>query len=158
MLYRWHSTLSAQDTEWTEKMFNGCVSFGTPFPTRASADVNLRRFFEGKSFKDLTINDFKLAARKHLIPNKPVREWTFDGLKRDASGFFSDDDLANVIQNSTEWRASAFKARGIPECMRIIEIMGIQQARTWGTCSINEFRKFIGLKRQSFPNLCFSPF
>lgn len=58
-------------------------------------------------------------------------------LKRDANGRFNDDDLANILHNATEWRASAFKARGIPAAMRIIEIMGIQQARSWGTCSVS---------------------
>ncbi|EEB97750.1 hypothetical protein MPER_02863, partial [Moniliophthora perniciosa FA553] len=30
--------------------------------------------------------------------------------------------------------------------MRVIEILGIEQSRKWGVCSLNEFRKFIGLK------------
>ena len=69
---------------------------------------------------------------------------------------------------ATEAPASAFKARGTPEVLRIVEIMGIMQARSWGTCSVsifsrptfwividlayfrklNEFRKFMGLKRK----------
>ncbi|TFK24090.1 heme peroxidase [Coprinopsis marcescibilis] len=127
LLYRWHATLSAEDTKWTEDVF--------------------KRMFDGKELKDININDFKTQAHKHLILNiDQVREWTFDGLERGADGQFSDDDLARIIQNSTEYRAGAFKARGIPEVMRIIEVMGIKQARTWGTCSLNEFRKFIGLK------------
>jgi hypothetical protein len=39
-----------------------------------------------------------------------------------------------------------FKARGVPEVLRIIEIMGIEAGRKWGACSLNEFRKFLGLK------------
>lgn len=32
--------------------------------------------------------------------------------------------------------------------MRIIDMMGITAARsTWGTCSLNEFRKFLGLEQ-----------
>lgn len=38
--------------------------------------------------------------------------------------------------NATEDHAGAFKARGIPEVMRIVEIMGIEQARQWGTCTV----------------------
>lgn len=31
--------------------------------------------------------------------------------------------------------------------LRIIEVMGIMQGRAWGVCSMNEFRKFLGLKQ-----------
>lgn len=30
--------------------------------------------------------------------------------------------------------------------MRVVEIMTIEQNRAWGTCTLNEFRKFFGLK------------
>ncbi|KAG2004633.1 heme peroxidase [Coprinopsis cinerea AmutBmut pab1-1] len=127
LLYRWHATLSDEDTKWTESLF--------------------QKMFSGKDPKDIKIDDFKEAAHKHLVLNiENVREWTFDGLKRGADGRFSDDDLARIIQNSTEYRAGAFKARGIPEALRFIEVMGIRQARTWGVCSLNEFRRFMGLK------------
>ncbi|TEB25040.1 heme peroxidase [Coprinellus micaceus] len=125
LLYRWHATLSAKDAEWTTEM----------------------------TCKDVTIDDFKNAAHKHLIPDDDPKKWTFGGLKRGSNGSFSDDDLANILHNATEWRAGAFKARGIPAAMRIIEILGIQQARSWGTCSMNEFRKFVGLKRNAAESL-----
>jgi linoleate 10R-lipoxygenase len=31
--------------------------------------------------------------------------------------------------------------------MRVVEIMGIEQARFWGVCTMNEFRQFLGLRR-----------
>lgn len=31
--------------------------------------------------------------------------------------------------------------------MRLHEIMGIEQNRQWGVCSLNDFRKYLGLKR-----------
>lgn len=43
--------------------------------------------------------------------------------------------------------ACAYGARGIPPVMKTVEVMGIKQARSWGICTINEFRKFIGLKQ-----------
>lgn len=55
---------------------------------------------------------------------------------RDSNGRFKDDDLAELIQNATENVAGAFQARGIPESLRIVEILGIEQAREWGTCSV----------------------
>jgi hypothetical protein len=33
------------------------------------------------------------------------------------------------------------QANVAPAVMRLNEIMGIQQSRTWGVCSLNEFRK-----------------
>ncbi|RDB26685.1 Linoleate 10R-lipoxygenase [Hypsizygus marmoreus] len=126
LMYRWHSTLSTQDTTWTDKLFN--------------------KFFEGKEPSKVTIEDFAEAAHKFMIPNPDVRERTFGGLTRDENKRFKDDDLARVIQDATDWRAGAFRARGIPEALRVIEIMGIEQGRSWGTCSLNEFRKFLNLK------------
>uniref|UniRef100_A0A7G1PUP4 Dioxygenase n=1 Tax=Tricholoma matsutake TaxID=40145 RepID=A0A7G1PUP4_TRIMT len=126
LLYRWHSTLSAQDAEWTTNTFS--------------------KLFEGRDSSQITVQDFKLAAHKYLIPHTDVRTWEFNGLKREPDGRFKDDDLARTIQDATEHRAGAFKARGTPEALRIIEILGIEQGRAWGTCSLNEFRKFLGLK------------
>ncbi|KAH6904307.1 heme peroxidase [Coprinopsis sp. MPI-PUGE-AT-0042] len=108
----------SHDTEWTEAAFK-------------------------KMFTGMDTHAREMA--KNLTLDK-VQEWTFAGLKRGTDGRFSDDDLARLIQNSIEYRAGAFKARGIPEAMRVIEVMGIKQSRTWGTCSLNEFRKFMGLK------------
>jgi linoleate 10R-lipoxygenase len=96
----------------------------------------------------ITVDEFKAAARSKLQSDGDVKKRTFGGLTRDAAtGRFKDADLAKLIQDATEWRAGAFKARGSPGVMRIIELLGIEQSRSWGACSLNEFRKFIGLKR-----------
>lgn len=89
-----------------------------------------------------------------MIPPKDPRDWTFKeyvtcplifsffqqifslSLKRDDKGRFNDADLANILQDATEWRAGSFGARGTPEVLRVIEIMGMKQARSWGTCSV----------------------
>lgn len=126
LLYRWHATLSAQDEKWTEGEFN--------------------KLFKGKNPNDVTIEDFKNAAHEFMIPPKDPRVWTFKDLKRDNKGRFNDADLAQILQDATEWRAGAYGARGTPEVLRVIEIMGMKQARSWGTCSLNEFRKFLGLR------------
>lgn len=57
-------------------------------------------------------------------------------LKRDGSGSFSDADIVKILQDSTSYRAGAFRARGIPDVLRVIEILGIEQARGWGACSV----------------------
>lgn len=67
-------------------------------------------------------------------------------LQRGPDGKFSDEDLARVLQDSTDKAAGAYRARGTPEVLRVIEIMGMEQARKWGVCTMNEFRKFLGLR------------
>jgi linoleate 10R-lipoxygenase len=62
---------------------------------------------------------------------------------------YSDADLAKALQDATSVPAAAFKARGVPHVMRVIEILGIEQARNWGCCTLNDFRRFLGLKPYS---------
>lgn len=84
-------------------------------------------------------------------------------LKRDADGRFDDGELpiratdplkfvvltgytvslAKILQDATESYASAFKARGIPEALRVVEMMSIEQGRKWGTCSVCLFMGFV---------------
>ncbi|KAG6873697.1 hypothetical protein C0995_012159 [Termitomyces sp. Mi166 len=127
LMYRWHATLSEQDAEWTEQEFT--------------------RFFHRRDLNEVTPQEFIRVAREALSPEPDVKKRTFGGLERQPDGRFKDDDLARIIQNATEWRAAAYSS-GCPEALRVIEILAIEQSRTWGTCSINEFRKFLGLKRE----------
>jgi linoleate 10R-lipoxygenase len=62
-------------------------------------------------------------------------------LERQVNGKFKDENLARILQDATQHSAAAFKARGIPDVLRVVEIMGIEQARSWGVCTLNEFRK-----------------
>ncbi|KAG2338641.1 heme peroxidase [Suillus weaverae] len=64
-------------------------------------------------------------------------------------GSFKDSDLAGLLQGATSHRAASFGARGTPAIMRLHEIMGIEANRAWGVCSLNDFRKFLGLKAYS---------
>ena len=40
----------------------------------------------------------------------------------------------------------SFGANNVPKALRAVEILGMQQARGWGLATLNEFRKFFGLK------------
>lgn len=40
----------------------------------------------------------------------------------------------------------SFGARNVPKALRAVEILGMMQARKWQCGSLNEFRKFFGLK------------
>lgn len=126
-LYRWHATTSVEDEKWVDEQFN--------------------HIFEGKTPEEVTREDFKGAARKIAASLPDVTHWTFGRLQRQSDGTFKDDDLANVLKNATDHPAAAFRARGTPASMRLHEIMGIDQNRRWGVCSLNDFRSYLGLKR-----------
>jgi hypothetical protein len=125
-LYRWHATTSAEDEEWIQQIFG--------------------QLFEGKSPEMITPMDFAGAAKKMQDSEPDIQHWTFGRLQRQADGTFKDEDLANVLKNASEHPAAAFRARGTPPIMRLHETMGIEQNRRWGVCSLNDFRKFLGLK------------
>ncbi|KAG8854899.1 hypothetical protein FRB96_007299 [Tulasnella sp. 330] len=127
-LYHFHATISSHDEKWVQG--------------------SLKQLFPDKeSWDDISTADYKakIAGLIHMkLP--PPNTWTFGGLKRKANGSFDDKDLAEIIKDSIEVPAGAFGARRTPHAMRIIEMMSIEQNREWGVCSLNEFRKFLGLE------------
>ncbi|KAH9175686.1 heme peroxidase [Lactarius sanguifluus] len=125
LLYRWHAAVSEPDEEWTEKLFAESM--------------------KGVDMKTVSVKDFTANARRAMNPGPDVKKWTFGGLKRSANGRFADADLARILQNATAAPAHAFGARGTPEVLRVVELLGIEQGRAWGACTLNEFRKFMGL-------------
>ncbi|KAF9259925.1 linoleate diol synthase [Marasmius fiardii PR-910] len=125
-LYRWHATTSVDDEKWVNNVFE--------------------KIFDGKDPEQVTPEDFKAAAKKLQAMNPDIQHWTFGGLQRGEDGRFKDEDLANVLKTATDHPAGAFRARGTPASMRLHEMMGIMQNRTWGVCSLNDFRRSLGLK------------
>ncbi|EDR13977.1 linoleate diol synthase [Laccaria bicolor S238N-H82] len=125
-LYRWHATTSLEDEAWVHKAFS--------------------QIFGGKPIDQITPEDFRNAAKRLEQVQPDVTHWTFGGLQRQENGRFKDSDLADVLKNATEHSAGAFRARGTPAAMRLNEVMGIEQNRRWGVCSLNDFRKYLGLK------------
>ena len=127
-LWQWHATTAKDHIKWTEDIFNAA--------------------FPGKPLNKLDINDFKSGVvRTFMNVDKNPRTRTFADLKRGPDGRFSDDDLARVLHDATEQVSGAYRARGSPAPLRIVEIMGMLQAREWGVCTMNEFREWLGLKR-----------
>ncbi|CUA76356.1 prostaglandin-endoperoxide synthase 2 [Rhizoctonia solani] len=134
ILYRWHSVPSDEDENWTTGVF--------------------KKLFGDRSFGSLTLADFyealgrlqKGAVHPDLIVEPEPHKRNFGGIKRGPDGRFTDDDLAFILQNATESVAHRYGARGTPEVFKVVEILGIEQARRWGVCSMNEFRIRMGLK------------
>ncbi|KAF7308570.1 Heme peroxidase [Mycena chlorophos] len=133
-LYRWHATTSEADEQWVSKVFE--------------------QIFHGKSPEEVTPKDFQAAAIEVAAKRPDVEHWTFGNIERQPDGSFKDEDLAKILKNATESPAAAFGARGTPASMRLHEMMGIEQNRRWGVCSLNDFRRYLGLKRMlHFANL-----
>ncbi|KZS87971.1 heme peroxidase [Sistotremastrum niveocremeum HHB9708] len=128
MLYRWHSTLSAKDVAWSE--------------------TKMKAMFPGKDIADITPEDFGRAARSGAMspPSSDPRSWELPGLHRKNNGGFEDGDVSKILKDATEEIAHSFGARSCPSVMKVVEILGIVQARKWGVGGINEFRKSMGLK------------
>lgn len=126
LAYRWHSTISQQDEEWTDMTYEKLV---------------------GKPGEDASVQDLFTALGEYgrnLNPDPSKR--TFAQMERQSDGKFPDEELVNILTEATESVAGSFGARNVPKVLRAVEILGIEQARRWNVGSLNEFRKFFDLK------------
>ncbi|KAF2164532.1 hypothetical protein M409DRAFT_24933 [Zasmidium cellare ATCC 36951] len=122
VLYHWHAALSAADATWLEDMFKWSLP-------------------ELKSIDDLTQKDFMTVLMKegHKLVATPAKEWTFANLQRQADGKFKDSDIAEILKSCVDEPAHAFGAHSTPHALKVVEIMGMLQAR-------EQFRKYLNLK------------
>jgi len=86
-------------------------------------------------------------VKSKLENHKPERKYpdplsfTVPGLVRDPTTYkYNDDDLARILVNAIDEPAGAFKANHIPGVMRPIDVRGMESARKYGVCTMNEFR------------------
>jgi len=124
--YRWHSCVGETDEKWTEMVYQEL--FGKP-----SSEVSIRELMVG------------LGKYDHEMPKDPIKR-PFAHLERGPDGKFEDQDLAKIFTAAVEQVSGSFGARNIPKAMRAITILGIMQSRSWNLCTLNEYRKFFGLK------------
>ncbi|KAF8132273.1 heme peroxidase [Boletus edulis] len=125
-LYRWHAAVSEEDEKWLNELVG--------------------KLFDHQDPTTVTIKELRDVVREKVISSSDAQTWTFGGLQRGPDGRFSDNDLARLLQEAIERRAGAFRARGCPAALRPAEILAIEQGRKWAACTLNEFRKFIGLR------------
>lgn len=126
LVYRWHSCTSKRDEQWTEDIYKNM--FGKP-----ASEVPMDELLRGLAKWDKTLD-------------KDPQKRPFAELKRGADGKYADDDLVKILTESIEDCAGSFGANNVPKALRAVEILGMNQARKWGLCTLNEFRKFFGLK------------
>lgn len=135
LAYRWHSCISERDEQWTEDLYG--------------------KLF-GKKAEDVTLQELMMGLGKweHGLDKDPQKR-DFAGLSRDADGKLPDDDLVKIFTESVEDLAGNFGPNNIPKCLKAITILGMQQSRAWNLGSLNEFRKFFGLKaHETFEDIC----
>ncbi|KAK1246403.1 hypothetical protein MKX08_000205 [Trichoderma sp. CBMAI-0020] len=131
LLYRFHSCISKKDERWINNFFLKL------FPGRNVDDL------ANVSWADL---GQALMTYEQSIPKDPSLR-TFDGLERQADGKFKDEDLVRILKEAMDDPAGLFGARMVPKALKIVEVLGINQARKWQVASLNEFREFFGLKK-----------
>ena len=122
VLYHWHAALSTADDWWMESLIK------TTLP-------------EVKDVDELTVEQFKKVAmvQAKTLFSKDTKDWTFGVLERSANGGFSDVDLAEILKSCVEEPAHEFGAHGTPKNLRIVDILGMLQARNvFNVCTLNE--------------------
>ncbi|WQF78857.1 Putative cytochrome P450, hem peroxidase superfamily, hem peroxidase, animal-type [Colletotrichum destructivum] len=131
LLYRFHSCISKKDERWIDGFF------AKLFPDRKPEDLqNVGMAELGRA----------LVTFEQSIPKDPsVR--TFDNLERQPDGTFRDEDLARILKEAMDDPAGCFGARMVPKALKVVEILGINQARKWQVANLNQFRSFFGLKK-----------
>ncbi|KAF2689680.1 heme peroxidase [Lentithecium fluviatile CBS 122367] len=136
LVYRWHSTVSDRDEKWTQELWDGLFGKG-----RDPKSVEPREFL-GK------------LGEVYKKTDKDPSKRSFAGLKRNEDGTLPDQPIVDILVSSIEDCANSFGPNRVPEVMRAIEVLGIEQSRSWNLCSLNEFRKYFGLEpHRSFDDI-----
>ncbi|KAI5476094.1 linoleate diol synthase [Pseudohyphozyma bogoriensis] len=128
VLYHWHASLSQKDDAYVTKAFEGLFK---------------------KPVTEITPEEFWAKGSQHneALRKVPPTQWPIRGLQRGPDGRFKDEDIAGLLKNAVDEAAGAFGAHGSPQALRVVEIMGMNMARTeWGVCTMNEFRNYLNLK------------
>lgn len=140
LVYRWHSTMSDRDEQWTKDLWDG--------------------LFPGRDYKSVCQREFltKLKEVYQKAGSDPSKR-KFAGLERNADGTLPDQGLVDILTSSITDCANSFGPNRVPEVMRAIEVLGIEQARAWNLGSLNEFRKYFNLEpHRSFEDITSDPY
>lgn len=152
--------MSVADDEWTQKFYK------LLFPdTKDHSTLQLPEFHRAMK---KWVQDLPTDPGKRTFYDGDMNE-----LKRDDAGAFDDEKLVEILTKSTEdvsgksgfdtviynpsfrrlaiqvsrlTSPGAFGARNVPVVMKLVEVLGIEQARKWQVATLNEFRKFFKLE------------
>lgn len=128
LVYRWHSTVSDKDEKWTQDLWN-------------------KLFGKGRDPKSISKGEFlgRLSEEYKKMDPDPARR-KFAGINRNEDGSLPDQPLVDILTSSIDDCANAFGPNMVPPIFRAIEVLGIEQARSWNLGSLNEFRKHFKLE------------
>ncbi|KXT14510.1 hypothetical protein AC579_9558 [Pseudocercospora musae] len=143
LVYRWHSAISERDDYWTQELFK--EMFPGIEPSKVAEPQNVGMFLG------------KLAEDQMKVQQLDPTERPFPALKAEQEkmprkkdgpfkGNYDDDDLSGLLTSSIEDCANAMGPQQVPTIMKAIEMLGINQARTWRCATLNEMRKHFKLK------------
>ena len=140
LVYRWHACVSEKDDKWSQEDF--------------------ARLFPGKNPSQVTQKELLTSLGKwqsELQAQDPQKR-PFANLQRSADGSLDDDALVNILADGVEDLSGAFGSTNVPAIFKAIEVLGIQQARSWNLATLNEFRAFFNLKKHdSFESINSDP-
>lgn len=139
LVYRWHACVSEKDDKWTREEY--------------------QRLFPGKEPSEVSMTEFLTVLGKwEAGMNSDPQKRPFANLDRSSDGSFSDDELTTILADAVEDVAGSFGATNVPTILKAVEILGIQQARSWNLATLNEFRAFFNLeKHESFESINSDP-
>lgn len=141
LVYRWHSTISDRDEKWTQQLWDNMFG-GNCDPS----SIGGREFLK------------KLGEIAREIPADPSKR-DFADIKRNEDGTLPDQPLVDILTSSIKDCANSFGPNRVPAVMRAIEVLGIEQARSWNLGSLNEFRKYFNLEpHRSFEDISSDPY
>ncbi|KAI9741179.1 MAG: hypothetical protein M1834_002892 [Cirrosporium novae-zelandiae] len=126
LVYRWHAAVSERDDKWTQAQY--------------------QKLFPGRDPSQICFGEFvgTLHQWESTLPTNP-QDRPLEDLTRGENGSFDDADLVKILTESIEDCACEFGARRIPQILKMVEVLGIKQARAWNLASLNEFRKHFSL-------------
>ncbi|KAG5636080.1 hypothetical protein H0H81_009200 [Sphagnurus paluster] len=99
-----------------------------------------------ENISDMMPREFNELLHQTTSKNPNRRQWNLADIRRGSNSRFKDQDLAHILYEATERAAGAVGARCIDSCFRSKELIMLERARKWKVGSLNQFRKFLGLK------------
>lgn len=150
LIYRWHASISVRDEKWTEKLSAQMWAGKTSMSEVPQYEIMKTLKKTEEHLQSLEPNERPFPALESETMTR-IQEGPY-------KGNFKDDEIAEFLTSSIEDCANAMGPQQVPICLRAIEILGIQQARTWQLSTLNELREHFGLRRhRKFSDITANP-
>jgi len=150
LIYRWHASISVRDEKWTEQLSAQMWAGKTSMSEVPQYEIMKTLKKTEEHLQSLEPNERPFPALESETMTR-IQEGPY-------KGNFKDDEIAEFLTSSIEDCANAMGPQQVPICLRAIEILGIQQARTWNLATLNELREHFGLRRhRKFSDITANP-